>query len=89
MAKYEIRQVDAYLEEDEEYNCGGWIENTSYVLGTYETTADNKRAFLHALHKLGIVCRQGKCRVVDEFDFWTLEDAHTGEPLFHAFPINY
>ena len=52
MEKFEIRQIDALNIEGE-----GWYWNTSYKMGEFKTSAtDQKRAFLYAHHKMGIVC---------------------------------
>lgn len=79
---FEIRKVDALMEEE---NC--WYWNSSIHYGEYTTTADNKRAFLNALHNLGIYCKRGKCRVIEDGECWILEDRKTNEPLFAAIPL--
>lgn len=80
--KYEIRQLDAWLYD------GGWTVNESYHIGEYKTKTDDKRAFLHALHKLGIVCKRGYCRVIFDGDFFVLEERKTNCPLFCAVPLD-
>lgn len=79
---FEIRKVDAWKDID---NC--WFWNSSIKYGEYTTTADNKRAFLNALHKLTIYCKRGRCRVIDDGEIYILEDRKTGEPLFAAIPL--
>lgn len=79
--KYEIRQLDAWMYD------GGWTINESFHIGEYKTKADNKRAFLNALHKLGITCQRGCCRVVWDGDFWVLEERKTYRPMFCAMPL--
>ena len=82
MAKFEIRQIDALHIEDE-----GWYWNTSYKMGEFKTSAtDEKRAFLYALHKMGIVCKRGRMAVVSDGNMYELQDRRTGEPLFAAIP---
>lgn len=83
METYEIRQIDALP-----YDENDWIYNTTYYIGKFKTTAkDTKRAFLHALHKLGIKCNRGKCRVVYDGDVYEVQDRKTLEPLFLAIPM--
>lgn len=82
MAKFEIRQIDAMNIEEE-----GWIWNTSYHIGEFKTSAtDERRAFLYALHKLGIVCKRGRMAVISDGDIYELQDRRTKEPLFAAIP---
>ena len=60
MVKFEIRQIDAWAEAE-----GGWTWNNSIKVGEFQTrAADQKRAFLYALHKLGIVCKRGRMTVI-------------------------
>lgn len=80
--RFEIRQIDALNFEGE-----GWYWNTSYKMGEFQTTAaDCKRAFLYALHKMGIVCKRGRMTVVYNGDIYELQDRRTKEPLFAAIP---
>ena len=82
--EYEIRQIEAWTDAD------GWYWNNSFNLGTFSTRAENhKRAFLNALHNLGIVCKRGKCKVCDYGDTMELQDRKTDEPLFAAIPMNH
>ena len=81
LVSYDIRQLDTYLYD------GEWTVNTSYLLGKYRTKVDNERAFLNALHRLGISCRRGCCRVLWDGDIWVLEERKTMKPLFFAVPL--
>ena len=84
---YEIRQIDAWTEAAED---GGfyWYWNSSIKIGDFKTAAkDEKRAFLHALHNLGISCKRGKCKVIFDGDIYELRDRKTEEPLFAAIPL--
>jgi len=79
--EYEIRQIDAMRDET------GWYWNTSYSLGCYEAIgADHKRSFLRALHRLGIMCKRGACRVEFDGDVYELVEQKTGMPMFAAIP---
>lgn len=81
---YEIRQIDALQD------CESWYWNTSYNLGTFSTHANNhKRAFLNALHNLGIVCKRGACYVDYDGSIYELRRRGTHEPLFAAIPLNH
>ena len=83
---YEIRQIDAWNEGED----NGWTWNTSYHIGNFTTNAsDHKTAFLHALKKLGIICKRGKCKVEYQGDIYELQDRKTSEPLFAAIPTNF
>lgn len=78
---FEIRQIDAYMYEDE------WTYNTTYNLGSFTTAAqDERRAFYRALARMGIRFYRGRVRAVD--DGWTIEiiDRKTDAPLFVAIP---
>lgn len=79
--EYEIRQIDA-LHDGE-----GWYWNTSYKLGEYTAIGDDhKRSFLRALHRLGIMCKRGACRVEFDGDVYELVEQKTGMPMFAAIP---
>ena len=81
---YEIRQIDAL------YDCESWYWNTSCNLGAFTTHAnDHKRAFLNALHNLGIVCKRGACYVDYDGSIYELRRRGTHEPLFAAIPLNH
>lgn len=82
--EYEIRQIEAWADID------GWTWNTSYNLGTFSTHAnDRKRAFLNALHNLGIVCKRGACYVDYDGSIYELRERKTDMPLFAAIPLNF
>lgn len=81
--KYEIRQIDAMNFEGQ-----GWIWNTSYYLGEFTTNSnDHKRAFLYALHKIGIVLKRGKTSVVFDDKIFEIQERGTNKPLFAAIPV--
>ena len=81
---YEIRQIEAWADID------GWYWNNSFNLGTFSTCAENhKRAFLNALHNLGIVCKRGACYVDFDGNIYELRRRGTHEPLFAAIPLNH
>lgn len=82
---FQIRQLDAWW-----YGVEGWQINDSFDLGTFFTKAKSEeRAFLHALHKRGIVLQRGKCRIVYDGDCYVIETRKSGEPLFIAVPLNF
>lgn len=81
--KYEIRQIDAWENEE-----GGYTWNNSIHIGEFTTAAaDHKSAFLRALRKMGIICQRGKCKVDFDGDIYELINRKTGEPLLAAIPI--
>lgn len=78
---YEIRQIDAYIYDDE------WTYNTTYRLGSFCTaSADVPRAFRRALANLGITFFKGRTRTEYDGDIYEIIDRETGEPLFAAIP---
>ena len=80
-AKFEIREIDAYAYDD------GWIWNTSYQIGTFETSAkDERRAFTRALAAKGIRFLRGKTRIAFDGDLYEIVEKATGAPLFAAIP---
>lgn len=80
--KFEIRQIDAWYYDE----C--WNYNETWHICYFETNAkDEKRAFMNALHKHGIVCKRGKCKIEFDGEFLVLIDRKTEEPLFVAIPI--
>lgn len=82
--QYEIRQIDAL------YDCESWYWNSSYHIGDFSTHAnDHKRAFLNALHKLGVVCKRGACYVDYDGSIYELRERKTDMPLFAAIPMNH
>lgn len=81
--KFEIRQIEAWMDLE------GWTYNQTWKIAVFNTAAaDEKRAFLYALHKLGIVCKRGKCVVVYDGSIYELLDRKTHEPLFAAIPLD-
>ena len=80
--KYEIRQIDAWFDNE------AWTYNESFRIGEFSTKAENvKRAFLRALHNLGIVFNRGRVVIVDDGDILEAQTRKSGEPLFVAIPI--
>ena len=83
--KYEIRQLDCYLYDDE------WTQNTSYLIGAFEThckAENDKRAFTRYLaNKHGIVFKKNRTRIEFDGDCYTIIDRKTKEPLFIAIPL--
>lgn len=81
---YDVRQVDAWGNKTDGYE---W--NTSYYLGTLETSAANeKRAFARYLkNKHGIVFKMNRTRIEFDGDCYTIIDRKTKEPLFIAIPL--
>ncbi len=82
---FEIRQVDAWKNEED-----AWYWNTSYRLGVFSVLsyANEKRAFLRALHKPGIVLAPNKHKVVCIDDIFEVQNRATDEPVLAAIPIN-
>ncbi len=81
---FEIRQIEDW--DDPE---SGWIWNTSYHLGEFAVldSANEKRAFLNALHKLGITLARGAYVVVCDGNIYEVQDRKTGEPILAAIPM--
>lgn len=81
--KFEIKKVYAL----EEY--GKWQRITYSSIGEFQTSAGNpKRAFLHALHKLGIFLHRGRDAVVDKEIGFEVMNRRTGRPLFVAIRVS-
>ena len=80
--KFEIRQLDCYMYDD------NWTCNTSYLLGTMETTAQNeKRAFTQWMkNHAGITFKINRTLIDFDGDCYTIIDRKTKEPLFIAIP---
>lgn len=80
--KWEIRQLDCYLYDDE------WTQNTSYRMGDMITKSDNigKALALYLKNKHGITFKKNRTRIIYDFDCFTIEDRKTHEPLFVAIP---
>lgn len=82
--KYDLRQVEAWADIE------GWTYNQTWKLAEFETAAkEHKTAFLRALHKIGVSCKRGKCKVVSDGSIYELIDRKTLEPLFCAVPLNF
>ena len=82
---YEVSQLDAWGNKTDGYE---W--NTSYYLGTLETSAANeKRAFTRYLkNKHGIVFKKNRTRIeYDGSSIYEIVDRKTKEPLFIAIPL--
>ena len=80
--KFEIRQLDCYMYDDD------WTQNTSYLLGTMETKAQNeKRAFTQWMkNHAGITFKPNRTLIEYDGDVYTIIDRKTKEPLFAAIP---
>lgn len=83
--KFEIRQLDCYIYEDE------WTQNTSYLMGTMEThckAGNNKQAFTRYLANYhGITFKRNRTLIEFDGDCYTIIDRKTKEPLFIAIPL--
>lgn len=81
--EFEIRQLDSWGNKIDGYEI-----NTSYLMGTLETRAQNeKRAFTKWLAKNGIVFKKNRTRIEFDGDCYTIIDRKTYEPLFIAIPL--
>ena len=80
--KFEIRQLDCYMYDDD------WTQNTSYLLGTMETKAQNeKRAFTQWMkNHAGVTFKPNRTLIEFDGDCYTIIDRKTKEPLFIAIP---
>ena len=79
--RYEVRQVDAYMYGD------GWTYNTTYLIGTFSTFAnDIPRAFRAYLRQQGITFAPHVTVTVYNGDVYEITDRETGAPLFAAIP---
>ena len=82
--KYEVRQLDCYMHDNE------WVENTSYLMGEFIThckAGNDKQAFTRYLtSKHGIVFKPNRTRIEFDGDCYTIIDRKTREPLFIAIP---
>ena len=82
--KFEIRQLDAWGNNEEGYEI-----NTSYLMGIMVTRANNeKQAFTRYLaNKHGITFKRNRTRIEFDGDCYTIIDRKTKEPLFIAIPF--
>lgn len=78
---YEVREIDAWMYDD------SWTWNTSFVVGTFSTAAqDTARAFRHYLKTQGVAFRRGATRTEYDGDIYEIVDRKTGMPLYAAIP---
>lgn len=84
MQRFEVREIDAWLYDDE------WIWNTSYLYGHFTTRSKNEaRAFTRYLARHhGITFYKGRTRIEFDGDCFTILDRKTLEPLFVAIPCD-
>ena len=82
---YDIREIDAWGNK-----IDGFEWNTSYYLGTLETSAqDERKAFTRWLkNKRGITFKKNRTRIEYDGSVYEITDRKTGEPLFAMIP-NY
>ena len=79
---YEVREIDAWMYDD------SWTWNTSYLVGTFTTAAqDTARAFRHYLNTQGVIFRRGTTRTEFDGDVYEIVDRKTGQPLYAAIPM--
>ena len=80
MARFEIRQIDAWASPD------GWDYNKTWKMGTFKTKAkDERKAFTgHLRRKFGIVFKKNRTRIEFDGDNYEIIDRKTKEPLFCA-----
>lgn len=79
--RFEIRQVDAY--EDEE-SCWCWNESIRLSDFTVVSTTNIPRKFVRELHKLGVYFVPNRILVYDDGDLLEIVDRKTKQPLFGA-----
>ena len=81
--KYEIRQIDAWNSPE------GWTWNTSYLMGTMATSAENvgKAISRYLKQHHGITFKANRTRTQDDGNVIEIIDRKTGEPLFAAIPM--
>lgn len=82
--KYEIREIDAWGNAFDGYE---W--NTSYLIGTFETSAKNERkAFTAALKRIaGITFKKNRTIIDYDGSVYEILDRKTKMPLYAAIPI--
>ena len=79
---YEVREIDAWMYDD------SWTWNTSFIVGTFTTAAqDTARAFRHYLKTQGVTFRRGTTRTEFDGDVYEIVDRKTGAPLYAAIPM--
>lgn len=79
---YEVREIDAWMHDD----CWAW--NTSFIVGTFSTAAqDTARAFRHYLKTQGVTFKRGTTRTEFDGDVYEIVDRKTGQPLYAAVPM--
>lgn len=88
---YEVREIDAWAEydnPDDPDEAPSWAWNTSFIVGTFSTAAqDTARAFRHYLKAQGVTFRRGTTRTEFDGDVYEIVDRKTGEPLYAAIPM--
>lgn len=80
MAKYLIRQVEAWADPD-----GVWTYNNAWNIGEMKTRArDGRRAITAFLRKNGITFKKARTLIWFDGDNYEIVDRKTKEPLFDA-----
>lgn len=79
--RFEIRQVDAYEDED---SCWCWNESIHLSDFTAADTTNIPRKFIRELKKLGITFKSGRTLVYDDGDLLEIVDRKTKQPFFAA-----
>lgn len=79
--RFEIRQVDAYEEED---SCWCWNESIHLSDFAVASTTNLPRKFVRELNKLGIHFAPNRTLVYDDGDLLEIVDRKTKQPLFAA-----
>ena len=79
--RFEIRQVDAYEEED---LCWRWNESIRLSDFTVASTTSLPRKFVRELNKLGIHFAPNRTLICDDGDLLEIVDRKTKQPLFAA-----
>lgn len=88
---YEVREIDAWAEydnPDDPDEAPSWAWNTSFIVGTFSTAAqDTARAFRHYLKAQDVTFRRGTTRTEYDGDVYEIVDRKTGQPLYAAVPM--
>ena len=91
MDAYEVREIDGlaeYDDPDDPDEPPSWTWNTSYLVGTFSTAAqDTARAFRHYLKTQGVTFRRGITRTEFDGDVYEIVDRKTGAPRYAAIPM--